>query len=362
MFSRFCCLAALALTTAAQSLAAVKQLREYRLHEPKDRRILFEMGVTPEQDVLVFVAKPDGNWRLSRIRKWLDPEPEERTIGIPGLVLGDRKQWFGSMEARLLIAKDGRFAICEAAGPRIQPNARKLDFVKVVSIIDLRTFVVIRTLRDSDLPGLASGIRSLALDQDDDLVVHASESLPRKAGEKLMEGGRDVLLANFGVPDLSQRWQCQYSEGLYSGRVVWRKGEENCGSLLKVPNSGFSTVAEYLSGLRYGNETERQGYRADAQWAYTLGMHDVNCGSTYLSSDGQLQKVSCASLRRAFWAGMVATKVVERISEVKTGRQVGLIEETTRDTVKSRLAVLDGVSYLLVVEGGTRLRVYRISV
>jgi hypothetical protein len=69
--------------------AEVKQIREYRLHQPRDRKVLFGMAVTPEQDVLSFVGKEDGKWRLSRVRGWLDKQPVDETIEVPGLAKKD---------------------------------------------------------------------------------------------------------------------------------------------------------------------------------------------------------------------------------------------------------------------------------
>jgi hypothetical protein len=45
---------------------------------------------------------------------------------------------------------------------------------------------------------------------------------------------------------------------------------------------------------------------------------------------------------------------------VKTGHQLGSVEESVSDTVESRFASNDGRDYLLVMEGGWRLKVYAI--
>jgi hypothetical protein len=46
---------------------------------------------------------------------------------------------------------------------------------------------------------------------------------------------------------------------------------------------------------------------------------------------------------------------------VETGQQVGAVEETTHNSVQSRFADRNGHYYLLVMEGGTRLKVYEIK-
>jgi hypothetical protein len=64
--------------------AEAVHVRDYGTHEPTDRHVLFAMAVTADQDVLSFVAKADGKWRLTRIHGWLEKRPTEQTIDIPG--------------------------------------------------------------------------------------------------------------------------------------------------------------------------------------------------------------------------------------------------------------------------------------
>jgi hypothetical protein len=69
---------------AAPLRAEVIHVRDYSSHEPRDRGVVFTLAVTQDQDVLSFVAKLDGNWRLTRIRGWLEKKPAEQTIDVPG--------------------------------------------------------------------------------------------------------------------------------------------------------------------------------------------------------------------------------------------------------------------------------------
>ena len=65
----------LLLLAAPRLHAEIKEVRTYRTHEPRDRKVLFAMAVAPNGDVLSLVAKKDGRWRLTRIRNWLDKNP-----------------------------------------------------------------------------------------------------------------------------------------------------------------------------------------------------------------------------------------------------------------------------------------------
>jgi len=57
----------------------------------------------------------------------------------------------------------------------------------------------------------------------------------------------------------------------------------------------------------------------------------------------------------------VTTELKDRITSVETGALIGTVKETTRDSVRSDFASLNGHDYLLVIEGGTQLKVYEIT-
>jgi hypothetical protein len=153
------------------------------------------------------------------------------------------------------------------------------------------------------------------------------------------------------LPGLEQIAQCSFSQWIRSGTVVWRKGGEDCDRSVRTANNGVPALADYLASLRYHNEKVRTGHHSG---------FPGQCGLEYLSVDGRLQKERCVSFRYGFW-GPVPTKIVERITEVKAGQAVGSVEETTRDSIDSRFAAQDGRNYLILMEGGTRLRVYAIT-
>jgi hypothetical protein len=133
--------------------AAVKEVREYRLRPPRDRKILFAMALTPDQDVLSFIANPDGKWRLSRVRGWLDKEPREDSIVVPGLVLGDRRKWFSNWSAKLLVSQDGKFAVCIASAFLSRGWGQGQD--EFVSVVNLTEFKVIASIRSPTIGALA---------------------------------------------------------------------------------------------------------------------------------------------------------------------------------------------------------------
>jgi hypothetical protein len=66
-------------------------------------------------------------------------------------------------------------------------------------------------------------------------------------------------------------------------------------------------------------------------------------------------------LRRPVAEFRVATGIRENIFSMQTGQMLGSIKEPSDHPLQSRCAALEGRDYLLVMERGTRLQVYRIS-
>src|SRR5579872_1341854 len=110
------------------SHAEVTLVREYLLKPPRDKRILFAMVVTPEQDVLSFIATENNVWRLSRVRNWLDKQPIEEALAVPGLGRGDGDVWAG-LSTTLLLSPDGKFAVCIASGAHRAASYERQEFV-----------------------------------------------------------------------------------------------------------------------------------------------------------------------------------------------------------------------------------------
>src|ERR1035438_7456533 len=106
---------------ACHAYAELTPVREYLLKPPRDRRALFAMAVTPEQDVLSFVANDDGTWRLSRVRRWTDKQPLEDSLTVPGLVQGGREGWsnyWGVWLADMFVTPDSQFVACIVSADR----------------------------------------------------------------------------------------------------------------------------------------------------------------------------------------------------------------------------------------------------
>jgi hypothetical protein len=223
---------------SAHCHAEVTLVREYFLKPPRDKRILFAMAVTPGQDILSFIASDENRWRLARVYRWLDKQPIEESLAVPGLGRGDGEVWAG-LSSTLLLSPDGKFAVCIASGAH---RAAAYERQELVSVVDLAQFKVVVTVRPSTLPQLVGTYRSFDLDRGGHLVVNAVTS-SRSDGRFHYRH----QLAMLALPGLDVVDGCEYSEWstgvLGSGSHLESEGA--CAGLVK--NAGVGSLQEYLS-------------------------------------------------------------------------------------------------------------------
>jgi hypothetical protein len=332
------------ITLSAHCDAEVALSREYVLKPPRDKRILFAMAVTPGQDVLSFIASDENRWRLSRVRRWLDNQPIEESLDIPGLGRGDGDVWAG-LSTTLLLSPDGRFAVCVASGAHRAAAYERQEFV---SVVDLSQFKVVVTVRPSSLAQLAGTYRSFDLDRSGHLVVNAVTST-RSDGIFHYQH----KLATLALPGLNVIDGCEYSEWstgvLGSGTLL--ENENACAGLVK--NAGVASLQEYLRAFINNDEELERGRVRPAECAFLTY-------ASYVSRDGRLRRELCTSGHRSFWGNFVVSNARENVLSAETGKKLGSIKWPNSYPLQARFAIADGQDYLVVMEGGTRLRVYHI--
>jgi hypothetical protein len=296
--------------------AEVKEVRN-RTHEPRDPKVVFVMAVVPGGDVLSFVAKKDGKWRLTRIQNWLDKNPLEQTIDIPGVAIPTRSKdasmFLSMLSTNLLVSREGRFAVSVATGYWANNGRLGGSFDHIVSVIDLNTLSVQTTIHQD-------GILEYFTDRVGRLVTQETMDPNREPIVPNQARSRGTTLKFFTLPDFAPAGFCNFTETL-QGRT-WVPHDRDCG-----------TLQELLDGLEPPRRSELLGAPP--------------CSPAGTSRDGLYGLDSCGSRVAIYSAG--------------TGALVGAINETTRDSMHSDFASLHGHNYLLVIEGGTQLKVYEIT-
>jgi hypothetical protein len=329
------------------AFAEVKLVQEYLLKPPRDPKILFAMTVTPEQDVLSFVASQNDHWRLSRVRGWLDQQLAEETLNIPAFGPG---AW-GNLGTRLLVTPDGRFAICIATA---LAGASPWGYDDVISVVSLADFKLVSTIRASENEFVKGhGYRIYGFDRSGSLSADANEPLPRHPGDDPFVGGHHRKLTRLLLPELTVTNHCEFSEWMNTGVVVRRENENNCASLLGDAHA--SSLADYFLSSIATDEATQSNDRA----------RPGNCTfltySSTISRDGRLRRELCTDGHRGFWGNFVVSHARENIFSAETGQHLGSIDEPSDHRLQWRFATTDRGDFLLSMEGGTRLRVYRVT-
>jgi hypothetical protein len=295
--------------SAASLHAEVKEVRSYQIHEStdpaSDRGV---MAITPEQDVLSFVANRDGKWRLTRVRNWLGPNPVEQTVDVPGIVIPEESKGIPVFGAELFVTQDGHFGISVVA----------IDFGAdaVVSVIDLHTFEVVTTDRRQ-----GNSFSHYYVDSVGRLVVLEDTSIE----DGFSRGAYyETTLHFITLPTLVPSGECRFSETVKKGVTLH---DHDCGRAL----------SKLLDGLVDSRGLPFSG----------ISSHNPDCEVTAASRSGRFRTEDCKNQPGS-------------IISVKNGVRIGTINETTR-SLDARFAEHDGRDYLLVLEGGTQLKIYEIK-
>jgi len=312
--------------------AEVVHLRDYSLHTPRDRGVLFTMAITPEQDVLSFVAKGDGKWLLTKVRNWLDNSPLEQSIDVPGWSRADLVGLFGGLTADLFVTPDGRFAICISSGVWKHDNQEK------VSVVDLQEFKLVKTAHTS-----LNETRAHYFDRAGRFVTLAL-NVNGRTGES------DERLELMDLPTLTVEDQCQFKEWIRGAEVTRREGENNCDALLSRISASRVSLAAYLDGLVRSDGLPRAHRNLSPP-----------CSSREVTADGRFELQYCENFHHNWLDNPVVSDRRFNIRSVKTGSVVGTIEEPNRESIKSKLVYQSGRDILLIMEGGTKLKAYQLK-
>jgi hypothetical protein len=369
-------------TAVAPGEAGVTLVRHYQFHEPHDKGVLFSMAVTPEQDVLSLVPSRGGTWRLIRVRGWFSEKPSEQTIDVPGIAVPKDPPKTAPrltfLQMKLLVTPDGSFAIAIASGIWRNSAGVATDD-DVVSVIDLHAFNVAKTTQGPPLaqelpngsPGQLRGdgatrTREYALDRAGHLVIREKTDLRSletfcdpHTGQTVGVSTQfnwnrsEIDLRFLTLPDLASVGEGHYRETLTCGGRVREDAGGSTAALLArtlgrpVPLADFLDIFSNFQAV-YGPKDPLKH----------------RCPTTGTTRDGQFEKESCFGFpTRTFWGNTGTPKEWrENILSLRTGMQIGTVDElASGDSVESQLAEHDGQNYLLIIEGGTRLKIYAIA-
>lgn len=163
----------------------------------------------------------------------------------------------------------------------------------------------------------------------------------------------EIDLRFLTLPDLTSVGEGHYRETLTCGGRVREDLGGSTAALLARTQGSPVAVADFLDVF----SNFQKAYAAKDPLKH-------RCPTTGITRDGHFEKESCYGFpSRSFWGNPGKPKEWrENILSLRTGTQVGTVDElASGDSVESQLADHDGQNYLLIIEGGTRLKIYAIA-
>lgn len=160
---------------------------------------------------------------MTRIQNWLDRNPVEQTIDVPGIAEPVKSKTavmlLTLLYVDLLVAPDGGFAITVATGHWANNGQRGGTTDHIVSVIDLRTFQVLTTVHQS-------GILEYFTDPPGRLVTRETADPNGSPIVRNQTRTRGTTLKFFTLPELAPAGSCQFTETLQNG--TWVPNDQGC--------------------------------------------------------------------------------------------------------------------------------------
>jgi len=331
-------IAATLLLPAGSLRAELIEIRHFKLKSGVPDQAYSVMSVTPDQDLLVFGAQSDGQWKLTRVRSWADKQPLQETITVPGVAWNSFKGMF-FVTPNVLVTPDGRYAVCLASSSRFQgfgPGSMTIE--DVVSVVDLRAFALVKTAHP---PGPRDTINTWSMDNAGSVVFEAT------ALDSNTNSGMAMDLWMLSVPELAVAAHCRYvkrSSGTLPERPLRLDASHDCDTLLAKSGTGTRSLQEYFDSI-----PDQAGFLKRTRIQDSPFMIGSPDGRFVLEAQG-------CPIQHLF--GRVrSVDAMENVVLRSPRTPVGEISCKNA----ARFAVVNGRDYLLLMENNTEVKVYEVT-
>ena len=324
--------------------AQVSKVKDFDLDSRRDRSVLFDMAVTPTNDVLSFVAKGTGNWELYSVSNWLGETPSVKKLVLPGYFSkADSKRSEKDLEnlnAMVFVTRDGAYAVSVGSAEWLKRvkgwavgSATSND---IISVVDLSTFTVMATIRTENLDLLE--FHGVVLDDSGYVRVESSSS-----------GLKHGAFVRLSIPSLEAGPKCAYDwiEDSPGKQHPQPTTEKECREILKTRE-----LSDYL---REGEVPSRQKVKVcennNSEFCHIPGE---------FTADGKFGVGTRSEGHDNIFGSYVTTRSSFIVFSSARGVDIGEIKEPTNDSFRKKLTSLGGRDYLLVIESGTHLMAYEL--
>ena len=303
------------------------------------------LAATPSGALLVLIPQPERKWVLKQLSDWGTPVPEEQTIAIGEAAGRAEVAWY---TGDLTVTRDGNYALIRIASFRRKsdpdPYARG-DAEAEIILVDLHAFSVIYRRTTAD-PLITRGQWCLA--KDGLLISKVVTKQSRVKTQKQVTFTDSYQAAALNFPDLKPSASCHYTKLLKSESSKWTTEEEktalaDCANVLH--SAGVASLDELPGTLLPEAKTVNA---------------PPNCGVTSVSGDGRFALCNCGEGHPTAWDTFKTTSRSVVVLSTENSATVLSIALKVKVAVAATLAESGGHEYLLLLQDGITLRVYRL--
>jgi hypothetical protein len=340
---------------APLSYAQATKVKEFDLDPHRDRRVLFDLAVTPRKEVLSFVAKDTGNWQLYRTSNWLSQNPTIDKLSIPGFFSKQDYRRGGksmeTMDAQVFATRDCKYAVCAGSAMWLKRVAGRAvgqsTADEVIVVVDLSNLKIVATANTADLD--LFGARGATLDDDGFLRIDSLST------GKVRQGA----FIRFSIPSLKPGPKCSY-DWIVDG--PGREHPEATTTKKCTEIIGSRSLADYLSeGQRqYPAIQQVRRPRTEGSKVCENNQSEFCRWPGEFTADGQFGVALRTEGHDNFWGSWVVTNNSYIIFSMSRKVDIGEIREPTNDSFQSALTYIDGHDYLVVLQSGTHLTAYEL--
>lgn len=337
---------AFALIVAPLSCAQVTKVKDFQLDSRRDRRVLFSMATTPAGDILSFVARDTGEWELYRVSGWLSEKPIVERLAVPGFFSKKDSNRDGRamemMGPSIFVTRDGKYAICVGSAEWLKRvNGWAIGHATsddAIAVVDLSTFRIVATTHTEGLNLFE--FHEVTLDDDGYIRVGSLSSGKDRHG----------AFVRLSIPSLKVSPTCAYdwaeeSPGRQHPRPTTVK---ECSDILRQ-----QSLADYLKVKETDSVVRsRVCSNNDSEFCQVPGE---------FTADGKFGIGIRCEGHDNFFGSWVTTSNSYIIFSTSRGTDISEIKEPTNDSFQKSLISVEGEDYLLVLQSGTHVMVYRLQ-
>lgn len=339
----------------------------YKLHTSKQTHFLPHLARAPDSAVLVFVPHSGGRWRLIRVTGLGRASPREEQLTIVGFTPDQLGKYDAKGVGSLDVSPDGHYAVVRTETWNIPPlpTIGLGDARATVAVIDLRSWKVV-SARSSTDPMYAGSLWTF--NKDGVLITESNLTGTGKPGHFDKAYSVTHKAVSLLLPDLQPSLTCNYTEvyGSYSGSGASSHRDYSvtdpsgsCPELVKVADAPSVKDIYHPQDALY--RVAEQLHFEPKDFAITHEAINFNsCQIIDLGVGERFALYLCTRSHETFWDNTKYTAVSLLVVSVANRKEALRVPCSVKGPPTAILVTISGEDYLVILEEGVKLIVYRL--